>query len=394
MENNSKKTTPFIIGLTGAIGTGKSLVRKMLEHKGALTIDADKLAHSAYAAGTRGLKDLVRIFGNEILDQGGQVDRKRLGELVFKDAHALHQLEALVHPLVTQAVEKIINLSPLPIIVIEAIKLLESDLKKRCDIIWEVTAHPEDIYQRLNMTRDISRAHIDDRLSHQNFEKIDRSLIDLTISNHGDIKTLWDNLISIWDDLANCSVSFCSALNRTSELLHPFQDHLIQNNSDLEVKAIDEINRRGLVFLPVRNLGLNSAFFLEEIAAPLRLKEKKFMYSLWSSSEKSEKIQYFVIDIDNFSSSASASLQEFDPEVFIKNVGLIQEFLNLHLCERVYCPFNKDTQPLGEEMGFDKANVLDMSNVELSPLGYNLLSKQLRPPLDLFREKSPSLSRE
>ena len=77
MENLSNKATPFIIGLTGAIGTGKSLVRKMLEHKGALTIDADRLAHGAYAAGTKGFDELVRIFGNEILDQNGHVDRKR-----------------------------------------------------------------------------------------------------------------------------------------------------------------------------------------------------------------------------------------------------------------------------------------------------------------------------
>ena len=111
------------------------------------------------------------------------------------------------------------------------------------------------------------------------------------------------------------------------------------------------------------------------------------MYSLWGSAEKSGKIQYFVIDIDNFTSSASASLQKFDPGVFIKSIGLIQEFLNLHLCERIYFPFNKDTQPFGEEMGFGKTTSLDLPNIELSPLGYNLLSKQLRPSLDLFREQ-------
>ena len=387
MENLSNKTTPFVIGLTGAIGTGKSLVRKMLEHKGALTIDADRLAHGAYAAGTKGFKELIRTFGNEILDQSGHVDRKRLGEIVFRDSHALHKLEALIHPLVTQAGERIIKLSPLPVIVIEAIKLLESDLKKHCDVIWEVTAHPEDIYQRLIKTRDISRAHIDDRLNHQNFEKVERSLIDLTISNHGDIKALWENLTSIWEDLVKSSVSFCSAFNKTSELLQPFQDHLIQKNSDLEVKAIHEINRRGLVFLPVRNLDLNSAFFLGESSDPQKLKEKIFLYSLWRSVENSGKLQYYMTDIDNFTSSAAASLHLFDPKDFIMSVDLIQEFLRLHLCERVYFPFNKDTQPFAEKMGFGKTNAIDLANVELSPLGYNLLSKQLRPPLDLFREQ-------
>jgi len=387
MENLSTRTTPFIIGLTGAIGTGKSLVRKMLEHKGALTIDADRLAHGAYAAGTKGFEDLTRSFGIEILKQNGQVDRKKLGEIVFRDSHALQRLEALIHPLVAIAFKRIVKLSSIPIIVVEAIKLLESDLKNNCDVIWEVTARPEEIYQRISKTRDISRAHIDERLSHQNFERIDRSSIDLTISNHGDIKALWDSLTLIWDDLARNSKPFCSALINANELLLPFHDHLIPKNSDLEDKAINEINQRGLIFLPVKNLDLNSAFFLAESSDPFQFKEKLFFFLFWRSVEKSGIIQNYIIDIDNFCASAAASLHLFDPENFIKNVGLIQEFLYLHLCERIYIPFNKDTQQLGEEMGFGKTNDLDLSKVDLSPLGYNLLSKQLRPPLELFREQ-------
>jgi len=386
MENLSNKATPFVIGLTGAIGTGKSLVRKMLEHKGALTIDADRLAHGAYAFGTKGYDELVQIFGNEILDLKGLVDRKRLAEMVFRNSHDLHQLEALIHPFVIRAVEQIIKLSPLPIVVIEAIKLLESDLKKHCDVIWEVTARPEEIYQRIGKTREMSRANVDERLSHQNFKRIDRSLIDLTIANMGDINALWSNLSAIWDDLANSLVSFRTAFAKTIELLQPFQNYLIQNNSALQVKAIKEINRRGLVFLPVRILGLDSAFFLREYSDSRQLKEEIFLYSLWRSAEKSGKTQYFIFDIDNFSSSAAASLHEFDHGEFIKNIGLIQEFLSFHLCERLFFPFNKDTLPYSEEMGFRKTNAIAQTNVELSPLGYNLLSKQLRPPLDLFRE--------
>lgn len=386
MENFSNKAAPFIIGLTGAIGTGKSLVRKMLEHKGALTIDADRLAHGAYAAGTKGFDELVRVFGNEILDPKGHVDRKHLGELVFRNTHALHQLEALIHPLVTRAVERIIKSSPLPVIVVEAIKLLESDLEKHCDIIWEVTAHQEDIYKRISKTRDMSRTLIDERLSHQDFEKIDRSLIDLTIPNLGDIKALWTNLSAVWDDLAKSSVSFRTAYTKTSDLLQPFQNYLIQKNSALQVNAIKEINRRGLVFLPVRNLVLDGAFFLGENSDSGQLKEKIYLFSLWRSVEKSGKTQYFIFDIDNFSSSAAASLHQFDPGEFIKNIELIQEFLNLHLCERLYFPFNRDTIPYSEEMGFRKTNAITQTNTELSPLGYNLLSKQLRRPLDLFRE--------
>jgi dephospho-CoA kinase len=102
MKSQTDKVTPFIIGLTGAIGTGKSLVRKMLEHKGALTIDADHLAHGAYIKGTAAFDTIHHRFGNKILDEVGQIDRKHLGDLVFKNPQVLMELEKLIHPLVTR----------------------------------------------------------------------------------------------------------------------------------------------------------------------------------------------------------------------------------------------------------------------------------------------------
>ncbi len=386
MENLFNKTAPFIIGLTGAIGTGKSLVRKMLEHKGALTIDADQLAHGAYASGTQGFAKLVRIFGNEILDQSGQVNRKRLGEIVFSNSSALHQLEMLIHPLVTQAVKRIIQLSPLPIIVVEAIKLLDSDLKKHCNVIWEVSAHPEEIHKRLSKTRGMSQAQITERLSHQNFEKKDRSLIDLTILNEGDINTLWTNLSAFWDELAKNSDSFRPAIDQTNKLLLPFHDYLIQKNSPLEVEAIEAVNQKGLVFLPVRNLDLHNKYFRGENSDFFQVNKNIFLYSLWRSAGKGKMVQFYLLDIENFSASTSVSLHQFDPKDFVQSLSYIQEFLSLHLCERLYFPFNYINESYGKEMGFKQIDDITISGIELSPLGYNLLYKQLRSPLALFRE--------
>jgi dephospho-CoA kinase len=387
MDNYQTKITPFIIGLTGAIGTGKSLVRKMLEHKGALTIDADRLAHDSYAAGTKGFNELIRIFGNQILDRKGLIDRKLLGELVFNDSHALCQLESLIHPLVSRAIKQLIDLSPLPIIVIEAIKLLESDLYKQCNVIWEVTSHSGDIYRRLGKTRGMSRKNVDDRLDHQYFQKMDRSRIDKSIPNLGDIKTLWSNVSELWDDLANNSGSFLPALTETRELMGPFKKHLIQPFSDLHNRAVMEIDNRGLAFIQLNNLSFKNSFNLGEYSDPVRLKKNIIQYFLWNEEQESENIQYFIFDIENFSSTAAASYDRFDSEKFLKNYGLLQDFMRLHLCEDFYFLFNEDSTPLSNSMGFVRSNTSVPPDDKLSPLGYNLLYKQLRPPLDLFREK-------
>src|SRR5512145_153685 len=113
----------YVIGLTGNIATGKSVVRKMLEHLGAYGIDADALSHRAIAKDAPGFKPVVDHFGKWILGEDGQVDRAKLGRVVFADPDALTQLEAIVHPLVRQAVDVLIRRSTQQVIVIEAIKM-------------------------------------------------------------------------------------------------------------------------------------------------------------------------------------------------------------------------------------------------------------------------------
>ncbi len=88
----SKRTGKTIIGLTGNIATGKSVVRRMMEHLGAYTIDADALAHRVISKGAPGYQPTIDRFGKWLLDQEGNVDRAKLGKLVFSDAEALAQL--------------------------------------------------------------------------------------------------------------------------------------------------------------------------------------------------------------------------------------------------------------------------------------------------------------
>jgi dephospho-CoA kinase len=151
----------YIIGLTGNIATGKSVVRRMLEHLGAYTIDADALSHRAIAKGAPGYQPAVEKFGKWILGKDGEVDRNKLGGIVFRDSAALAELESIIHPLVRQAINVLVKRASQPVVVIEAIKLLESELRKTCDTIW-VTDAPEDIQiERLIRKRPASNRFAD-----------------------------------------------------------------------------------------------------------------------------------------------------------------------------------------------------------------------------------------
>ena len=118
----------YIIGLTGNIGTGKSVVRRMLEHLGAYGIDADAIAHRAISRDAPCYDNIVQVFGNHILAADEQIDRRKLGQIVFNDSQALAKLEAIVHPMVEQAADLLIRRSVQKVVVLEDIKLLESKI--------------------------------------------------------------------------------------------------------------------------------------------------------------------------------------------------------------------------------------------------------------------------
>lgn len=189
----------FVIGLTGNIGTGKSVVRKMLEHLGSYGIDADALGHRAIAKGAPGYKSVVDIFGRYILDSQGEIDRIKLGKLVFSDPEALTNLENIVHPLVAQAVDAIIQRASQPVITIEAIKLLEySRLLNKCDIIWVTTAPEETQVERLVTKRNMSREEALQRIRSQGSQEEKISAASIVIENVGSFEDTWKQVATAW----------------------------------------------------------------------------------------------------------------------------------------------------------------------------------------------------
>lgn len=142
----------IVIGLTGGIGTGKSVVSGILEELGASVLDADKIGHETYRKGTEGHRAVVERFGAGVVDDDGGIRRSRLAEIVFSDPEALASLNAIVHPLMRRTLEGVLcdlRKSGAGISVVEAAILLEAGWDDLVDEVWVVDASDEAVGERL-----------------------------------------------------------------------------------------------------------------------------------------------------------------------------------------------------------------------------------------------------
>jgi len=192
----------YVIGLTGNIATGKSVVRRMLEHLGAYTIDADALSHRVISRGAPGYQPVLDTFGKWLLDPDGQINRTKLGNLVFTDQDALKQLEAIIHPHVSQAVDILVRRASQSVIVVEAIKLLESELRSRCDTIWVTDAPQQVQVERLMRKRNLSQEEALQRIRVQSAQKEKNAAANLVITNNGSYDDLWKQVSEAWKQAA------------------------------------------------------------------------------------------------------------------------------------------------------------------------------------------------
>ena len=198
----SKWPGKYIIGLTGNIATGKSVVRRMLEHLGAYTIDADALAHRAIAKDAPGYKPVIETFGKWILDSNGQINRSRLGGLVFRDPEALSKLEDIVHPFVGQAVDILVQRASQRVVVVEAIKLIEGDLRSVCDGIWVTHSSEKIQVDRLMRKRGMGRDEALNRIRAQGAQSEKTQQADVVIRNNGSFDELWKQVTRAWKQVS------------------------------------------------------------------------------------------------------------------------------------------------------------------------------------------------
>ena len=194
-------TKKYLIGLTGNIATGKSVVLGMLGRLGAKAIDADALVHQLMATGTPVWQAILDEFGEGILGPEGEIDRGKLGAIVFADAEVLKRLEAIVHPAVTARVDELIRQATEPVVVVEAIKLIEAGWHRTCDALWVVTCSREQQLERLMRTRKLSREEALLRIEAQPPQEDKIALADVVIDNSSGLKEMREQVEREWERL-------------------------------------------------------------------------------------------------------------------------------------------------------------------------------------------------
>jgi len=196
-----------IIGLTGGIGSGKSTVSQYLAELGATIVDADKVGHEALTRADI-KQELVTIFGREILGTDGEIDRKKLGPVVFSDPEALKELNHIMHRRMrTMMEDKLAQFrrEGASVVVLEAAVLLETDADwdKIVDEIWVTVSREAAVIKRMKdqraMTEEQTKARIRAQMSNE--EKIKRSSV--VINNDGSLEEMKQEVKKLWNSLVD-----------------------------------------------------------------------------------------------------------------------------------------------------------------------------------------------
>ena len=179
-----------VIGVTGITGSGASTVAGFLEEFGGKVISADRLAHEAQKKGQPAYDGIVALFGGEILQEDGEINRKALGKIVFGDKSKLKQLEEIVHPVVVRHIKNLVDKCDKTFAVIDAPLLIESGLYTGCDEVWLVcTAHEERlarIMKRDGIDMTAAQMRLESRLSDNELAK----KADFILYNQNDLTVL------------------------------------------------------------------------------------------------------------------------------------------------------------------------------------------------------------
>ena len=175
----------YILGVTGDIATGKSTVTGMLAGLGAVVIDSDLVYRELVGPGTPLLHHLAGRFGDGIVGADGALDRRALGAIVFADANALADLDRIAHPAVIAEVDRRIGLIAGGIVVLDAVKLIESGHADHCDAVWVVIADPDVQVTRLMKRNKLPELEARRRVRAQPPLEAKLARADLVIDNSG-----------------------------------------------------------------------------------------------------------------------------------------------------------------------------------------------------------------
>ena len=196
-----------VICLTGGIASGKTTANRFLEEKGAVIIDADSLGHRVYDTGTQGYLRVIEAFGEDIVGDDNQIDRKALGGKVFGNPDGLKQLTDIVWPEIRRLAElEIVSyeaLDPDGVVVLEAAVLFEAGWEDIGEQIWVITVEPEVAIERAMARDGLDREAIEKRLASQISNAARAEKADVLIDNSGTLDEMMTQLEAAWAGLAN-----------------------------------------------------------------------------------------------------------------------------------------------------------------------------------------------
>ncbi|MET9380605.1 dephospho-CoA kinase [Streptomyces sp. NPDC002928] len=190
------------VGLTGGIGAGKSEVSRLLVERGAVLIDADRIAREVVAPGTPGLAAVADAFGEAVLAEDGSLDRPRLGSIVFADPEKLAVLNSIVHPLVGARSRELESAAAEDSVVVHDVPLLaENSLAPLYDVVVVVDASPETQLDRLVRLRGMTEEDARARMAAQATREKRLEIADVVIDNDVPLAELERRVREVWADL-------------------------------------------------------------------------------------------------------------------------------------------------------------------------------------------------
>ena len=189
------------IAVTGGIGAGKTETVNILERLGAVTVKADLLGHAAYAKGTAGFDEVVRAFGDQVVGENGEIDRKTLGGIVFADPKKRQILEAIVWERIREMIVE--NLASnaakgVKLTVIEAAVLYEAGWDDLANYIWTVETSYHQRLARITKTKGITENEARHRMNAQLKPETRIERADAVIRNDGDLTRLEQRVTALW----------------------------------------------------------------------------------------------------------------------------------------------------------------------------------------------------
>lgn len=192
----------YLVGLTGGIASGKSHVASLLRDLGAATIDADDVAREVVIPGSIGHSEVVKEFGDSILQPDGAINRERLGSLVFSDPKKRNRLESILHPLIRKRTQEIISEQTSAVVVYSVPLLVEAAVDYPFDVVITVEAGEENQLARLLRSRGLSEEEALLRISSQTSPDRRIAAANFVIDSSGTKEQTKAQVEKVWDSIS------------------------------------------------------------------------------------------------------------------------------------------------------------------------------------------------